>query len=328
MKEPERWIVSRAEREGQWIRAALSEEPPDAALSRIVSRLSSAGVAVGAISATVTQVAHAGTSVYAGLANSSLVGGVAGTASLSTPVLVGATLLKAVLIGFGIGGGALFAGHLANAVLSRAPTSSASVADSAHIVASSAANDCVLPVTVGAARGRAEVTTQPRATGHVSSPQGKSAHGAGREQRDASVEPQAVLPKCEGGPTESNAPAALSKEAVDIAASNAFRSDSKPTAATTAHRVEQRTLALEVAALAKARQALKQGKADVALQELSALSERGGSPRLGPEAALLQVEALALSGQRESAAALARELLASGMAEAHRVRLLHFAQQR
>jgi len=327
MKEPERWIVSRAEREGQWIRAALSEEPPDAALGRLASRLSSAGVAVGAIGATVTHVTHAGATVYAGLANG-LSGGIAGTASVNTPVLFGATLLKAVLVGVGIGGGALLGGHWANAFLSSIPTSSANITDSAHVAVWDPAHDSTPQAPrVQVPERTHSIGTRRQENGRISSLAEKAADGTGQTQRAAHIESQAPLPRLDATPTEPTMPSALKKEAISVSTARDGKLASRATEAANSHRAGPGTLALEVAILARARQALKQGRASVALQELAALDDHGGH-RLGPEAALLRVEALALSGQAESAATLARWLLASGVADAHRVRLLQFAKQR
>jgi hypothetical protein len=86
-----------------------------------------------------------------------------------------------------------------------------------------------------------------------------------------------------------------------------------------------RILEREVAAIAKARQALQLGNATTAFRELSSLDAIGGFRVLSQEAALLRVEALAMSGQKAAAAALARQLLSSGVAEAHRRTLLQLA---
>jgi hypothetical protein len=77
--------------------------------------------------------------------------------------------------------------------------------------------------------------------------------------------------------------------------------------------------------IADARQALIRGDASAALRELAALESSGGFRVLAQEAALLRVEAFAASGQSEAAAAAARRLLISGVAEAHRRRLEQLA---
>ncbi len=86
-----------------------------------------------------------------------------------------------------------------------------------------------------------------------------------------------------------------------------------------------RSLEREVAAIAAARRALKRGDATTTTKELAALDASGGFRILAQEAALLRVEALSVSGQAEGAAALARQLLATGAADAHRSRLEQLA---
>lgn len=89
--------------------------------------------------------------------------------------------------------------------------------------------------------------------------------------------------------------------------------------------VASRSLEREVTAIAAARQALKRGDAQATMRELARLDEVGGFRSLTQEAALLRVEALVVSGQAEAAVALARQLLASGIADAHRGRLEQLA---
>lgn len=352
MKEPERWIVSRAGREGQWIRAALSEEPPDAALGRVASRLSSAGVAVGALGATVAHATHAGASVYAGVTNGTLIGSIAGTASVNAPLLVGATLLKAVLVGVGIGGVALVGGHWAGALRSRAATERESTGHATSVIGANSPNGVVLAVPKTQSRMRKDVLEghRPR-NSRVSPPAHRGPGPVGAiEPTEVSQPTGATRPtevtKSVGAiePAEANDPA-VSVEleppvpSLDVKSDEGLTSfsgstrgagDTPAPALTGMNRIDKpdsRALADEVAALARTRQALKQGNATGALRELSALDALGGNLRLGQEAALLRVEALALSGQKESAARLANQLLTSGVAEAHRVRLEQLAQQ-
>ncbi|NUQ79892.1 MAG: outer membrane protein assembly factor BamD, partial [Polyangiaceae bacterium] len=71
------------------------------------------------------------------------------------------------------------------------------------------------------------------------------------------------------------------------------------------------SLAAEVAALQKAREALAAGRPKKALTELNIYTKRFRGGRLALEAEVLRIEALAQSGERKAAAVLAESFLAA-----------------
>ncbi len=320
MTDPERWISSRARDEGRLIEAALAELPPDAALERTVSRLSGIGVAVGTAGLTMihaSHLSHASVAAKGALAKSSLMGSVAATTPAAVSVVTTAMILKSAAVGFAVGSTLLFGGHYAS--VSQAP-----VSESASITRASS-----LPQRVPPELQPTVAVVSPR------SYQLPEAIGSGSSQRGLSVSSARRAPRSpvKDAPVRAHSAAQQTPSAPDVSvpqpteATSKAQADSVPTVGVPpgGESSEQRMLAREVAAIARARHALMRHDGAAALRELSALDREGGYRALGQEAALLRVEALAQSGQRSAAATLARKILASGVAEAHRGQLLHYA---
>jgi hypothetical protein len=306
--EPERWIVSRPRTEGRLIEAALAETPSDAALGRAASRLSRVGVVIGTAGLTVAHASHASAVVEGALAKTGLVGAVAGTTPAAAGLVTTAMIVKSVAVGFAVGCTLFVGGHYVS--VAQSPS---------RQVASTSLTSSVPRRTPSKAPpvARPRIHEVPQA---IASSSFSSAPSATRDTTEGTPTPARSLVQ-----EEPAAPDVSRAQPIGISSTAQFETVPAVGVPPRAKPQQQQILAREVAGLARARHALKQGDAATALRELSALDSHGGYRVLGQEAALLRVEALAQSGQRRAAASLARQLLNSGAAEAHRATLLRYA---
>jgi hypothetical protein len=97
-----------------------------------------------------------------------------------------------------------------------------------------------------------------------------------------------------------------------------------PASAAVAPGQRTRTIAAEIAALDRARSAMRRQDPEAALRALDEL-ERSGAAALGPEAAVVRAEALLARGDGDAAAALARAFIAENPTSPHVERMREIA---
>lgn len=293
MTEPERWLKSRSGQERRLLLAALAEVPSPAAWKRASARFGQFGIACGASAASSTSIAPA-----AGTANASAV---------KSSGLLHSAFIKSMVVGLGIGSVIVVGSQLVQPAREASPPAAVLSGTNSPIQSPSTAR----PQTAGATgptlpAPSADIRLRPRATVQV--PRLQPQPGVTPLPEAESSEPSVATR--EFTPSDESPPAIASP-----------RAEPGPIGKPSAPRALDR----EVSVIADARQALIRGDASVALRELAALDATGGFRVLAQEAALLRVEAFAATGQLEAAAAAARRLLMSGVAEAHRRRLEQLA---
>ncbi|HEY5958979.1 MAG TPA: hypothetical protein VIV60_20610 [Polyangiaceae bacterium] len=308
MSEPRRLLDSRPGHGRQLMLAALAEVPSDAAWRRAAARLGQAGLVIGTTTSVVTptSIAMATVSSPSSAAKSGLVSSVAATASLKAPWIAGAVFAKALLLGLGIGGVVVLGARYAPRSVIAPPQAPVQAAVSARPVIEqpngavehqSRLNRSELDVP----KARQMVKGLRAAPSKVPIPIDKGSEAEPHQAYPTTAEP---LPRPE---IADRTTTTLQRPSVVAVSDN------------------PRLLEREVTAIAKARQALLRTDAATAIRELESVEGTVGFRVLSQEAGLLRVEALAMSGQTQAAATLARRLLVLGVAESHRSRLLELA---
>jgi hypothetical protein len=214
---------------------------------------------------------------------------------------------QATLAALGLGTGA--------AVTAAAATSTAASAATASGLAKSAGTAALLTwIGVGVVGGLVTVTT----VAVVQSPEPK---------REAAATIAATAPVAPSAAPRTPAPSAepAAPSAAPVAAPEPPKTARPPASVEKQEASAKPSLADEVASLDAARAELASGNGAGALRALDEHDRRFVGGALGPEATVLRIEALALRGDRGSAAALARAFLAAHPRSPHAARIRSIA---
>lgn len=320
MKEPRRWLDSRSSSVPiRLLRSVVDEPLPQGAMLRAAMRFGISATAISVSSASLAQ-ATAASSLATG-ANVA-----AATAVGKAAILV--ALTKGIIVGLGVG--ALMVGA-AQLRPSQGSVVAAGAPSTQQVVSTPKSTTRAVLPAVEVAQASPTATSEPPAsqptTPSTDPSRARSAPLARPRGRSAMTTirplPASTASSEIRGLSDSPRSVALARFAdVPAVAVNAdlqpASSPSVPIAIAPPPTLRQASLAQEVRALDRVRQALRSGEAAGALAELMRSRQQRVFRRLSREAEILRVEAMGAVGQNRNAATLARQLLSGDVSPAQR----------